>query len=454
MSVMSLVIGLIAVVLAGCLAGFYIKYFYRDDLHAAVISFDASSASLTDETMHPPPRLVQLLYEDGMTPAEPFPYTYTDEYLSTIGETTRAWAEEFLTMDAINSQSAPRLRHDTEWAPLIGSPVALAPVRLGSRMARTSQSTVFGVRGNPRLVIKFQNNCRDLNDEIHPLLRDYWFLRRLVGLGVSPDVHFLSPPAKLAFPMTTKTNFGMTHDLRSRCMNSPRSSVRYMIIEKVGPSIFTLIKRAGDLATSISLVDAMTVASKAIRALQRMHMYGVVHGDVHPGNIVKVAENSPEIRFIDFGFAFLANEKAGKPEQVRAPLSTIHWFASPYELRGSRTSYRDDVFRAILVAALMMNGAAYTEYLYGLQEDGPAMLRFKDEDFLFTIPRGADVLASLPNRDSVRHHLVRLLSIVRGLHGVDELPPYTAIQAELADIISFATRREQIVHSTIRSLGH
>ena len=355
--------------------------------------------------------------------------------------------DEFLAVDMMNNQSAPRLRYDAEWAPLLTNSDALVPVRVGSMIARTSQSTVFGVRGNPSLVIKYQHNCRgDLfTEETHPLIRDFWFLRRLLGLDISPAVYFLSPPAKLAFPMTAKINFGMDHAARSQCMNSPLSSVRYMIMDKVGPSMFTRIKRAVELATPISLVQAITVTSKALRALQRMHRYGVVHGDVHPGNIVHLAEDSSEIRFIDFGFSFLASDQAGHPEQIREPLSSVKWFDSPYELRGSRSSYRDDVFRAVVVAALMVNGPAYTEHLKALQLNGAAMLKFKNEDFLFKIPNGPDVLESSPNKDTIRHHLMRLLSIVRSLHAVDDLPPYAAIQAELAAVIAFAAGREQVV---------
>ena len=98
-----------------------------------------------------------------------------------------------------------------------------------SQIARSASSTIFDLDQLPGLVIKYQLNCDDLG-KIHPLLRDFWFLRRLEGSGIVPRVFFVSPPTKLMYPITKKTLVDMSDAERRICTAHPDSMVRYLVM--------------------------------------------------------------------------------------------------------------------------------------------------------------------------------------------------------------------------------
>ena len=93
------------------------------------------------------------------------------------------------------------------------------------------------------------------------------------------------------------------------------------------------------------------VGAQALRILRSVHAQGIVHGDVHVGNFVYSSEDDPvaTLRIIDFGRADTFYDPAlgthvqpgpGPVGPVPHPL-----LVSPWELRGSRLSRRDDVYR-------------------------------------------------------------------------------------------------------------
>ena len=349
---------------------------------------------------------------------------------------TRALAELQSVTDVGNAVFAPRLLFNTELVPLgHGEPTS---IKLGKLIALNPWSAIYHVAGKAKLVIKYQANC-DYPDDVHPLLRDYWFQRSLDGLGITPKVYFVSPPVKLGFPITPKTRFTSSLEERIECAARPSSTVRYMVMDRVRSCVGGLAGELDSVPPLLRFQYSMRVIRITIRHLQAIHQRGIVHGDIHTGNVVMLEGDESAIGLIDFGLAFFASARIGTRERVRDRLSYVHCLHSVYELEGFRASYRDDVYRAVLTGAIILGGRALLDYCQGLQSDGEAMLKFKNEDFLFQHPGGLDRIASIPEftpgiQAVVRECLSRVLMLVRNIHAIDELPPYEAILAELEAI--------------------
>ena len=110
----------------------------------------------------------------------------------------------------------------------------------------------------------------------------------------------------------------------------------------------------------LSAVVQITV--QVVELLRDLHATGVVHGDVHGGNILfkdsssVVDMSTSQLVLIDFEFALFYPVEVGM--DARRTDSTAHRvpaLLSPWELQGFRTGRRDDVFRAIECAARLLS---------------------------------------------------------------------------------------------------
>jgi serine/threonine protein kinase len=174
-----------------------------------------------------------------------------------------------------------------------------------------------------------------------------------------------------------------------------------------------------------------------IEAIERIHDQGVVHGDIHWGNVVLVKRGDQQsIALIDFGNAMFVDEMVGLPEMARAPRSLNHCLYSHWNIEGFRFSYRDDVYKALLVLAFVINGFAFENYCLSLEQNVEDMLRFKREEFLFSMPAEyPDRITGLSlHRDIKRLLRLRLenaLQMARSVEAIDERPNYRFIVTEL-----------------------
>jgi hypothetical protein len=174
----------------------------------------------------------------------------------------------------------------------------------------------------------------------------------------------------------------------------------------------------------------------AIRAIERIHSQGVIHGDVHWGNLVLMRRGEElGISLIDFGNAMFADEMERLPVMARVPGSYNHCLFSHWNLAGYRFAYRDDVFKALLVGAFLINGPKYSEFCVGLESDITTMMLFKRDSFLFALPN-RDHIAELPidsdTKRIVRQRLSNALVLARTPRHVDDLPNYGVIVDELS----------------------
>ena len=126
---------------------------------------------------------------------------------------------------------------------------------------------------------------------------------------------------------------------------------RSIIFESVGTwSGYQLMIQQG---LKFSESEIAKTAARMIEIIQTIHSFGIVHGDIHPGNFVFSSKTdiSGTVKVIDFGRAipFINPETKQHVKQFDVLKPDIGGFnplfLSPFELEGSKLSRRDDMYR-------------------------------------------------------------------------------------------------------------
>ena len=364
---------------------------------------------------------------------EPSLYGYSNELLTSMDPRTRQMAIDQIRIDMVNFNSVPRLASAMELVPAVGG--GLTSHVLGNSIASGKESSIFRVDNHPKRVIKYQSNCFEGRGNVHPLLRDYWFQSLLTGLNLAAEVYFVSPPIKFEIHPSTKTQFELGMDERIQCAASPDVSIRYMVMEEALISTADWMHRFHDARQWTPFRQTIRILRNAISGLQRMHDQGIIHGDVHYGNVAFFERDGVQSQgFIDFGRAFFANETAGTPAVKYMHrgygYECLH---TVYSLYGYRASFRDDVFGAVLMTAFLLNGRRYVRYCMSLEADPDAMFAFKADDFLFNYPGGPDRVkmlnVSAADKAAITADLGLILDAARSVNHIDARPPYSIILA-------------------------
>ena len=207
-------------------------------------------------------------------------------------------------------------------------------------LGRSGLSVVFGARPygssddvSYDWVIKY--SCTDMRNE-------FTAMRILNNTSISPKVYYLSPRVRVAVPGASF--------VPEDCVGKPLS---YLVMDRVGQSVGRVFKRPDG---PVSEVERKRTAVKLLKAgisvmshLEQMHRGGLVHGDVHAGNIAyscdDVHSDCETIVLIDFGDA----SNVGKG--LRTPSTFIPYVLSPWQLLGRPRTHRDDVYRLVQVLA-------------------------------------------------------------------------------------------------------
>ena len=229
----------------------------------------------------------------------------------------------------------------------------LGRLTLNERIGQSRHSAVFTTVENPDLIIKYQSNCeRELLP--HPLLLDFWGLSQAARKNVSqvPRVHFVSPAVRAPIRRTTKCDFQLSDSAWPTCANS---KVRFIVMERLGPSVY-------GLRFMIPMVPrrAVQYGIELMDAVKGIHAAGLLHGDIHSGNVL--VDKEGRVKLIDFDrFQF----DPGFIRKTHNRFQRNHPFFSPWEMEGYAPSSRDDIFRAISVISELFNPLeAYREFLF------------------------------------------------------------------------------------------
>jgi hypothetical protein len=131
------------------------------------------------------------------------------------------------------------------------------------------------------------------------------------------------------------------------------------------------------------------------------------------------------------------------PIMAREPRSVNHCLLSHWNIEGYRISFRDDVFRALIVGAFLLNGMPFSDLCVYLETNVEAMLRFKCEGFIFSMPSGPDRIDGLDvdmnTKRFVRRRLFNALNMARSVEDIDERPNYDFIISQLMAVVRVLT---------------
>lgn len=274
---------------------------------------------------------------------------------------------------------------------------------IGKAIANSITSAVFHIATLPNHAIKYQVRCpipkgeEDVAEEsyddmiasIHDMVKEYFFLKRLERLGISPKVQVLSGPTILKDDMLlyTPTEDGIRKRVSgsvspklnlsfsdyppidvngSICKNG---EIRFMIMDKVGQSIGSMLEKQYR-GNPVPMNRALRIGASMIRKLEILHKVGMLHRDIHMGNFAFPlgADDGVDVLLIDYGLSGYANSVTS--EEVVDPwfdqfemrgIGAFNAQRSTWEMRGYQSSYRDDFMRTMQLVGMMIHG--YTRYV-------------------------------------------------------------------------------------------
>ncbi len=210
-------------------------------------------------------------------------------------------------------------------------------------------ATVFSLEDNPNKMLVYRYACVEPG-EIEPAVRDFWFLSFLKHSGVVPQVFTMSQGMDpRTFVDLTVSGGKVNAWALEHCKTNV--SVRYIFMERAPGHTIDGVARAYRNRVPVYIATRWGVTM--LEALQVLHSYNVVHGDVHSRNIIVQPEDWT-VRFIDFEQATFSVSKENRPEPPNSAASIY--------IR----SFRQDVFRMLIITGNMIFGSLFEAYIYRL----------------------------------------------------------------------------------------
>jgi hypothetical protein len=225
-------------------------------------------------------------------------------------------------------------------------------------------------------VVKYSTDCADRwlkrPDEPHSIIHEYAILAVLNETRIAPQVFYVSPPSGLPdvrgdVPVHMRSK--VLEDSFVHCKGMG-AQTRFLVQERVGQSVFEWIQKVRDnnvdFYNSTAFSRAMLVVfGKALMILSILHSGGLVHGDIHLGNIAfrhpiddltKLEHvDSLDLVLIDFEHSFVFANSFNYPKFKGEPVHVLRGLnalpLSVWQLQGQRVGPRDDVFRLLFSIA-------------------------------------------------------------------------------------------------------
>ena len=344
-------------------------------------------------------------------------------------------------LDHANDEYTPQLTTDFEDVENLGR------ITIGEQVGKSRYSAIFAIVEHPNLVIKYQANCDNMLTKPHTLLLDFWLGSQAAASGVTARPFVISPAAAIPHGGdSAKTSFRASGTLDWVNCRSRRGVVRYMVMERVGPCLDSLMTHRDLDRGYVSPPEAIRIGIQIISMIADIHNTEVVHGDVHLGNICRDLSDPTKLRFIDFGLGVFTDYESDF--DVMGRLEWVQPALTPWQLEGKGFARRDDVYKVLVAMSQLMMGESLIRSLGDAFHAGnEAFLRWKWEGSLF---RSAtfdpiDALTELtPEHKALIHvKLAQIVNMVLDLDSVTKTIPYMSITENLCDIIAIMKASEE-----------
>ena len=210
-----------------------------------------------------------------------------------------------------------------------------------------------------KYVVKYLSNCLELvrdGDMKNSLVREYAIGASLGDIGIAPEHLWLSGVARWNSEYTRKFMPIVVSDPNQgdwmKLCESNKADVRFMIIEKVGLTVGKFIHDHRDMPKLSFLHTVLRLGLESVNLMEKLHRTGIVHGDIHAGNVAFRNDESWDLVFVDFRQSASMYEDAN----LRKTLADANLvFLSKWELEGELYGYRDDAFRLFEMICEMLS---------------------------------------------------------------------------------------------------
>ena len=367
-----------------------------------------------------------LLNESSPVTERTPPFLGTGTRISPLGVYERSKLVGQLEADRANRRFTPNLRTNH-----MSEETIIGKIEIGRQMYSGHAASIFYIPSRPDLLIKYQVQCADIGTELHPSLREAWFMNDANRSNLAPAIISVSPPTHVCLEQEGKCMFSMPRAKFAECVENG-GIVRYTIMNNLsGCSIREYRDIHAARNGAMKFRHAVGIGAAIVEALQRLHLRAhVVHGDIHAGNIMLYDKGGGEDMFlalVDFGMAsaysrLLPEHPIRRLGGWRSAMNT-HW-----QIEGYAWAARDDLFKTIHLVAHLMNPHRYHEIELRMQLDSfGELVGFKRRGNLFQLDSfdpveaiGDSVFAE--NKSRIRESLDEILRLVRNVAINDPLP--------------------------------
>ena len=416
--------------------------------------------------------LVEYLQDDAADdPTQSFDYEYNPSLLAKLVNPD-SQLSDFLQLsqrlDRDKSFPIPKLFHRHELIITEDDDGPYLRIELGEALNEGALSTVHDLASHPNWVVKYQSNCDAHLNRVHPLITEFNFLKQLEGFGVSPKVIYLSRPAELVRPMhaTAKTSFVNKPYFVKACRKRLDMHVRFMVVEKVFLTFHDVERGFADRNEYVPIPFAIASMLASVEALETIHDEQIVHGDVHAGNLAVLDQATYSVGLIDFGrsksmaddFYYLEGG-----ERIAQPLFNVNVMFSPFEIDGFKSSFRDDIYRALEIGANQVSGGQLYTYMDSLMDSNNHQLlyEYKARGDLFRVPGASvegdriDLRAGLTQAEkkTMRNALREAIALVRQIPSIYQRPDYGRIKECLTAAHELAFKSDRFTAAAASSPG-
>ena len=287
-----------------------------------------------------------------------------------------AWADAKAGMDAADRAfGAARPWSINLGNRMIEGHTPVGRIILTNRVGRTMDSMVWEATLDDGSVViaKYTNDCRRrLNNVTTDPIDEYFLLMATKDSGITPNVYGLSEPAMVTIADTPKSYSKFMEAHAVKCL-AAGAEVRLLLQERAGMDMeiyFQLLRRRrssiGDDGKRF-LRSVLALGWKSVEVLQKLHKKGIIHGDIHAGNIMfkspkgsiedydLLADDDEEIVLVDFGYArYFVNEIGTEPVQPMLP-GMNPMLLSLWNLFHRRTGRRDDIYRVFDMLSMILS---------------------------------------------------------------------------------------------------